>query len=211
LGVPLPRTRSHRCPSVPCGWRPPCALGPAPQVCGEHGTRAGAPSTRVARPRRSRPRLGRPGAAFPMRSALPPSSQRRLFQASGARRTLPAGACRRCVDAGGSRGRVRRWWGGTGPWPAERCGRLPRAPGAGTPCRPSHACASASPLGAGVGGRRTRQRHPARRVSRVRRGQGRACVPGWPAGGGAPGPVGTGQARSRRRSGAEQGLAGDGK
>ena len=62
---------------------------------------------------------------------------------------------------------------------------------------------------AGVGGRRCSQRHPARRVSRMRRGWGRACASGCPAGGDAPGPAGTGQAGSRGRSGAEQGLAGD--
>jgi hypothetical protein len=48
-----------------------------------------------------------------------------------------------------------------------------------------------------------------KRVARVRRGRGHACALGCPAGGGAPGPVGTGQAGSRGHSGAEQGLAGD--
>ena len=105
--------------------------------------------------------------------------------------------------------RVCRWWGNTGSWPASRCVYLPRAEGAGVPCRPLHACASTSPMGAGVGGCSTSQRHPARRLSRVCRGQGHVCAPEWPAGGSPPGPVGTGQAGSRGCSGAEQGRAGD--
>jgi len=102
--------------------------------------------------------------------------------------------------------RVRRWWGHTGPCPASLCVCLSRVEGAEAPCRPLHACASTAPMCAGVGGCSTSQHHPVRRLSRVCRGQGHACAPRWPAGGGAPG---TGQAGSRGCSGAEQGLAGD--
>ena len=98
-------SRSHgfACPCRAVGVSS-CASCPAPRACGEHGTRTGAPEAGVARPQRSRPRLGGPVATFPRRSALTPSGRQRPFQASGESRPLPAEACRLCVDAGGSRG-----------------------------------------------------------------------------------------------------------
>ena len=108
MGALSSPTRSHdvACPCRTVGVLP-CAACPAPRSCREHGTRAGAPEAGVAAiPRRSRPRLGWPVAAFPRPSALPPSGRWRPCQASGARRTMPAGAYHLCMDAGGSQGRA---------------------------------------------------------------------------------------------------------
>ena len=116
--------------------------------------------------------------------------------------TLSGGAPRASPTGAGVAGQVP-------PTDREHSPRLPRAPGWRAPCRPSASCARASSTGRGGGGRSARPHHPARRVSRVHRGRGRACALEGRAGWDATGPAGTREAESRGRNGAEQRRAGD--
>ena len=219
-GVRRSPARSPLCASVPCSPHARGAGQEAQRVTVRHADRGcscghstvspaagvawcGAPGVSVA----SWPRLvGVPLAAAgvsrcgtPPPAALPPASA----SVPGVR--SPEGM------AGGSWGapRVSLPRPQTVPGPASPGGCLPHTQGAG--CARSASGwrgPRVAPVRRGRGHRADLSRLR-KRVARVRRGRGQACALGCPAGGGAPGPVGTGQVGSRGHSGAEQRRAGD--
>jgi hypothetical protein len=196
VGAPLLLTRSRLCLSVQCGWS--LLLFLMPCATGVRGARHEGRGTFCWRRTTSEvsPAAGVAGGGVPHAVCPPP-----VWSAASVPRVRSAQDV-----AGGSVPSVR----GRGREP----GGAPLVPLSRPQVVGWHGALSgvarcASPTYAGVGGNVQTVSHLSQRVSRVRRGQSRACAPGWPAGGGAPGPAGTGQAGSRGRSGAEQGLAGD--
>ena len=200
LGVPLPRPRARLGSSVPCGrplCRRPGATGVRGARHADRGLSCGCRTVSPASPAAGGARCGGPGvsvASWHGLGAVPTGCcwRQPVRRPDGGRPShhpgvgvdrRPQGLARR-----GGRSRAGGGWtrAGAGSAPrmslprpqGVRCtGPCPASPGVahgrrgvGVTYRPSHACVCASPTYPGSGGRRAHERHPARRVSRVRRG-----------------------------------------